>query len=58
MMYCGSSSVTIVTMDANDEDTNAVQQKVSNVSLKASARTLGGGVRKVAKGRGKKSSSM
>ena len=42
----------------NKEDTNAVVEKPYNVALKASARTLGGGVRKVAKGRGKKSASM
>lgn len=53
--------VTIVTTDdtPNEEDSNTTQQNKScNVSLKASARTLGGGVRKVAKGRGKKSTSV
>ena len=42
----------------NEEDTNTIQPKPYNVPLKASARTLGGGVRKVAKGRGKKSVSV
>ena len=54
-------SVTIVTAadeTPNEEDTSRVEQKPYNVSLKASARTIGGGVRKVAKGRGKKTTSV
>ena len=42
----------------NEEDSSTVQLKPHNVALKASARTLGGGVRKATKGRSKKSSSV
>jgi len=53
--------ITIVTADdtPNEEDIHTMQQNKScSVPLKVSARTLGGGVRKVAKGRGKKSTSV